>query len=109
MSDVGGNINYGIPTSVYDTLNVAFGYDYIHISNVNGLNSTTGGTMPVPNPASPLTLQFVSVYPHPFNSFNATVGWTHATLDRAIFRPRDRCLALMSRVVCPLLLTVWVL
>lgn len=75
--DFGGQITYGIPMSNFDTLTLGAGFDYIRISNVN---SVTSGAAAAPN-----VLQFLGVNPPPFNQVNFVAGWTHATLDQAIF------------------------
>lgn len=77
LDDFGGSVSYGIPMSNYDTFNLGYGYDLLSISNVNGITSS--------NPASPGVLQFISKNKSPFSQFSLTGGWSHITLDRAVF------------------------
>ena len=72
-SDVGANFSYGIPISLYDSINAGAGYDYIIINNVNTSS------------ISPSTAQFLQNNPSPYNEPNVTTGLTHQSLDRAIF------------------------
>ncbi len=82
VNDFGGAISYGIPVSLHDAFNIGYGYDYISVSNIQQVmapGATNNG------PASPSVLQFLARNGTTFSQFNLLGGWSHVTLNRAIF------------------------
>lgn len=73
MDDVGASVTYGVPVSEYNTLTLGGGYDYIDISGVDRAH------------ISPAVVRFLDDYPPAYNQLHATTGFTHQSLDRAIF------------------------
>jgi outer membrane protein insertion porin family len=73
MNDFGVSFNYGIPISEYNSWSFGAGYDYINITNVD----TTS--------ISPAVTQFLDKHPPAYNQLTGNLGFTHQSLDRAIF------------------------
>ncbi len=88
MSDFGANIRYGVPITEFDTLSLGAGYDHIDITNVDLAN------------ISPSVSTFLANHPSPYNQLNATTGFTHQSLDRAIF-PQNGNLQQINLTVGP--------
>lgn len=71
--DLGLNLNYGIPISEYNTINLGVGYSYINISNVS--SKTT----------PPSIVSFLNDYTSPYNQFDLSLGFTRDTTNRFPF------------------------
>ncbi len=69
----GAVMNYRIPLSEYDALNLGYGYEYLNIKT--GTPSTQ-------------TTSFLNEHGSHFNNVKLILGWTHNTFDRAIFPTR---------------------
>lgn len=88
MDDVGANVTYGVPLSEYNTMTFGGGYDYIDISGVDRAN------------ISPAVVQFLDKYPPAYNQLHVTAGFTHQSLDRAIF-PNSGSLQSLNMTIGP--------
>ena len=73
MDDYGASMNFGVPVSEFDQLSFGFAFSHVAISNVN------------PATVSPSVVSFLGSNPSPFNQFKLTGGFSHSTLNRAIF------------------------
>ena len=73
MDTYGASVNYGFPVNEFDQFTLGGGYNHVAISNVN-----TGVV-------SPSVEDFLTNKPSPFNQFKITAGYSHSTLNRAIF------------------------
>lgn len=72
-NDFGVSFNYGIPISEYNSWTFGAGYDYIDINNVNYSTISPGAEA------------FLKKHPPAYNQLVGNVGFTHQSLDRAIF------------------------
>lgn len=73
MDTYGASVNYGFPVNEYDQFTLGGGYNHVAISNVD------------PTKASPSIVSFLAANPSPYNQYKLTAGYSHSTLDRAIF------------------------
>lgn len=71
MDTYGLSMNYNIPITEYSSLNLAVGYDNIHIFTNFGASEEVQG--------------FVQQHGNRFDVFKGTLGWSRTTYDRAIF------------------------
>lgn len=88
MDDVGTSVSYGIPVSEFNSLTLGGGYDYIDISGVDRTH------------ISPAVVRFLDKYPPAYNQLHVTAGFTHQSLDRAIF-PTSGSLQSLNLTVGP--------
>ena len=84
---LGGSINYGIPFSEFNTINLSLGYQHTEIKT----NSTT--------PASYLI--FINGNGSDFNAYTAGLGWTHDTRNKAYFPDKGVLQSLSMEVAVP--------
>lgn len=72
MDGYGGTVVYGIPLTLYNRINLGFGYTYIVLHDVNGVYT------------SPTVVDFVDQHPSPYNQFKGIASWQYSTLDRSM-------------------------
>ena len=73
MDSYGAGVNYGIPVSEYNQMTFGGAYNHVAISNVNS------------NAVSPSVTNFLSQKDSPYNLFKFSSGFSHSTLNQAIF------------------------
>lgn len=91
MDGYGGAVNYGIPLSLNNRVNLGYGYTYIVLNNVD--SSMT----------SPNIIDFVDEHPSPYNQFKGMANWTYSTLDRAVAPTRGFSQSLGMELGVPVL------
>lgn len=81
----GGNVNYGIPLSIFNRLNVGFGYQntHIHANRFNPNNPYEG--MGIAGDKIPVEIRHFLDGRATFNEFIVTFSLMHNSLDRYIF------------------------
>ncbi|MDE2088825.1 MAG: outer membrane protein assembly factor BamA [Gammaproteobacteria bacterium] len=84
---VGGNVNYGIPVSEYDTISLGYGYERTSIF-----------TTPL---SSTQITDFIAQNGSRFNTVKLTAGWSHDTRNRAIFPNRGLLQSVSSEIAVP--------
>lgn len=83
----GGSVNYGIPMSEYDSINLGAGYNHT-------LLKTTSTT-------SPSVTEFITANGTGFNAYTVDASWSHDTRNRTIFPTRGTLASLGSEVAVP--------
>lgn len=73
MKNIKLGVNYGIPTSINNRINLGFSYSNMSISNYQSAT------------ASPNIVNFLNRYPSPFNQLELNLGWSRDTTDRFPF------------------------
>ena len=83
----GGNVNYGIPLSEFNTMRTSIGYEQTRIK---------------PNTLTPQDyLQFLSTNASDFGVFKLTLGWTHDTRNKAFFPSKGLLQSLSATTALP--------
>lgn len=103
MNDLGGNLTWGIPLSNFDSFQFGVGYDLIDLSDIKF--PPTPPFVPIgPTSASaPIIIAFFNKHPKAFSQFNLITGWSHVTLNRAIFPTKGNSTALSVTVGVPII------
>ncbi len=91
MNDIGGSVTYGVPLTEFTSWNFGGGYDHDTVANIN------------PAQVSPSVVDFTNNYGDIYDQFNATIGISRATLDRAIFPTTGSTQGLSLTVGVPVL------
>lgn len=94
MDDVGGNVNYGIPLSTFNTFNIGAGVDHSRL--VNPYESTS------------LTVQdFTSQWGNNYNTLSMNFGWSHDSTNHAYFPSKGFETGLNVKVATPISTLEW--